>query len=418
VGGPEVPVEGLGLTASCRSCGGRLDVFLDLGKTPLANALPRPEDLGLAEPRFPLEVALCAGCALVQITETVAPEVLFGEYLYFSSFSTTMLDHARELARRLAKERALDAGSLVVEVASNDGYLLQWYAEAGVPVLGIEPARNVAKVALERGIPTECAFFGLETAARFAEAGRRADVVHAHNVLAHVADVNGFVAGLRVLLKPGGVAVVEVPYVKDLLDRLEFDTIYHEHLFYFSVTSLAPLFARHGLVVRDVERIPLHGGSIRLFVEHAGAGPRSSAVESLLAEEQAWGVGQLDPYRAFAGRIETLRKDLLSLLDQLKDEGKQLAAYGASAKGSTLVNTFGIGPDRLAFVADRSTYKQGRLMPGVHIPIVPAETLLERQPHYVLLLTWNFADEILEQQAEYRRRGGKFILPIPEPRIV
>jgi SAM-dependent methyltransferase len=413
-----MPVEGVGLTAACRSCGGRLDVFLDLGKTPLANALPRLEDLGRPEPRFPLEVALCAGCALVQITETVAPEVLFDEYLYFSSFSTTMLDHARALAASLVKDRGLDGGSLVCEVASNDGYLLQWYAEAGVPVLGIEPARNVAKVALERGIPTECAFFGLETAARLADAGRRADVVHAHNVLAHVADVNGFVAGLRILLKPGGVAVIEVPYLKDLMDRLEFDTIYHEHLFYFSMTALVPLFARHGLVVRDVERIALHGGSLRLFVEHAGAGPPSEAVEALLAEEKAWGVGQLDPYRAFASRIETLRKELLSLLDQLKDEGKELAAYGASAKGSTLVNTFGIGPDRIAFVADRSTYKQGRLMPGVHIPIVPAETLLERQPHYVLLLTWNFADEILEQQAEYRRRGGKFILPVPEPRIL
>src|SRR5262249_38611391 len=268
-----MPVEGLGLTSTCRSCDRRLDVFLDLGRTPLANALPRPEDLGEPEPRFPLQVALCSGCALVQLTETVAPETLVGEYLYFSSFSTTMVEHARSLAARLVPERQLTCRSLVIEVASNDGYLLQWYAKAGVPVLGIEPARNVARVAVERGIPTECAFFGLETAAHLADAGRRADVVHAHNVLAHVADVNGFVAGLRILLKPGGVVVVEVPYVKDLLDRLEFDTIYHEHLFYFSVTALVPLFARHGLVVRDVERIPLHGGSLRLFVEHAGAGP-------------------------------------------------------------------------------------------------------------------------------------------------
>jgi SAM-dependent methyltransferase len=411
-------VEGVGLTASCRSCGGRLDVFLDLGKTPLANALPRPEDLGRPEPRFPLEVALCASCALVQITETVPPEILFSDYLYFSSFSTTMVEHARSLAARLVGERQLGRGSLVCEIASNDGYLLQWYAKAGVPVLGIEPARNVATVAVEKGIPTECAFFGRETAARLAAEGRRADVVHAHNVLAHVADLNGFVAGLRALLKPGGVAVVEVPYLKDLLDRLEFDTIYHEHLCYFSVTALVPLLARHGLALAGVERIDLHGGSLRLFVEHAETGTPGPAVDALLREEEAWGVRSLEPYRAFARRIDDLRRNLLSLLDELRSEGKQLAAYGASAKGSTLVNTFEIGPDRLAFVADRSTYKQGRLMPGVHIPIVPPEALLERQPHYVLLLTWNFADEILEQQAEYRRRGGKFVVPLPEPRIV
>jgi SAM-dependent methyltransferase len=413
-----VSLEGVGLTSACRSCGGRLDVFLDLGRTPLANALPRPEELGRPEPTFPLEVALCASCALVQITETVPPETLFGEYLYFSSFSTTMLDHARSLAARFVPERKLDGGSLVVEVASNDGYLLQWYAKAGIPVLGIEPARNVAKVAVERGIPTECAFFGREVAARLAGDGRRADVIHAHNVLAHVSDLNGFVAGMKALLKPEGVAVVEAPYLKDLLDRLEFDTIYHEHLYYFSVTALVPLLARHGLVLENVERIPIHGGSLRLFVGHAEARRQGKAVDPLLEDERRWGVADLESYRTFARRIDALRRDLLSLLDRLKGGGKRVAAYGASAKGSTLVNTFGIGTDRLAFVADRSTYKQGRVMPGVHVPIVPAERLLEEQPDYVLLLTWNFADEILDQQAEYRRRGGKFIIPVPELRIV
>lgn len=408
----------MGLIAGCRSCGGRLEVFLRLGATPLANALPRPEDLDRPEPTFPLEAALCGSCALVQITETVAPETLFGEYLYFSSFSTTMLDHARALAARMADERRLGPGSLVAEVASNDGYLLQWYAKAGIPVLGIEPARNVARVAVERGIPTESAFFGRETAERLAREGRRADVIHGHNVLAHVADLNGFVAGLRILLKRGGIAVIEVPYLKDLLDRLEFDTIYHEHLFYFSLTALAPLLRRHGLVLLHVERIAIHGGSLRLFVGAAGDGREGPAVEALLAEERGWDVAGLAPYREFARRIEGLKAELIGLLDRLRQEGKRLAAYGASAKGSTLLNTFGIGRDRIEFVADRSTYKQGRVMPGAHIPIVAPERLAEARPDYVLLLTWNFADEILEQQREYRQGGGKFIIPVPAPRIV
>lgn len=406
------------VSVGCRSCGGGVEVLLTLGRVPLANALLRPEEVDRPEPVFPLDVALCGSCALLQLVETVPPEELFSEYLYFSSFSTTMVEHARRLCSRLVAERGLGRGSLAVEVGSNDGYLLRWYAEAGIPVLGIEPARNVAQVARDRGIPTECVFFGREEAERLARQGHRADLIHAHNVMAHVADLNGFVAGLRGLLKPGGLALIEVPYLKDLLDHLEFDTIYHEHLCYFSLTALVPLFERHALVLEDVERVPIHGGSLRVFVAPAGSVRPGREVSSLLEEERGWGVGRPERYRDFARRIDALKADLTTLLKGLKAQGRRVAAYGASAKGSTLLNVLGIGRETLEFVADRSTYKQGRLMPGAHIPIVPPERLAESMPDYVLLLTWNFADEILVQQAEYRRRGGKFIVPVPTPRIV
>ena len=407
------------LDVECRACGRPdLDLILALGRTPLANALPTAEQLDDPEPVFPLDVVFCPGCTLVQLAESVPPEQLFSDYLYFSSFSDTMVQHAQELVGRLVAERGLGAEHLAVEVASNDGYLLQHYQRAGVPVLGIEPAANVARVAADKGIPTLVEFFGRALGARLAAEGRRADVIHANNVLAHVPDLCGFVAGLAHLLKPEGVVVIEAPYVKAMLDHVEFDTIYHEHLCYFSLTALERLFCQEGLRLVDVEPLPIHGGSLRYFaVPAAASAVPSPRVAQMLSAEKAWGVDRVETYLAFRDRVAQLGRDLRRMLQDCKQQGKRLAAYGAAAKGSTLLNTFGIGRDVLEFVVDRSTHKQGRYMPGVQLPIHPPAKLLEEQPDYVLLLTWNFADEILEQQAEFRRRGGKFIVPIPTPRV-
>ena len=400
----------------CRSCGtARLELVLSLGRTPLANALLTREQLSQPEPLYPLDLAFCPACTLVQITQTVPPAELFADYRYFSSFSDTMLRHARSLVAGLISERQLGPQSLVVEIASNDGYLLQNYTQAAVPVLGIEPAANIAREAEKRGIPTIVEFFGEDLAARLAAEGKRADVIHAHNVLAHVADLNGFVEGIAILMKPGGVAVIEAPYLKDLLDHCEFDTIYHEHLCYFSLTALDHLFRRHDLLIHDVERIPIHGGSLRVTVGKSAA--QAPAVARMLAEEKAWGVDRFATYRDFGTRVGALKATLTSMLAGFKRRGDRIAAYGAAAKGSTLLNYFGIGRETLDFVVDRSPHKQGRFMPGVHLPILPPERLVEEMPDEVLLLTWNFADEILEQQRIYRQLGGRFIIPVPEVRV-
>ena len=403
--------------SACISCGASpLVPVLSLGKTPLANALLTREQLERPEARFPLDLAFCPDCAMVQITERVPPEVMFRDYAYFSSFSDTIVAAAKALAARLVRERGLGPASLVMEVASNDGYLLQHYRDAGIPVLGIEPAVNIAKVANERGIRTRCEFFGRDSAAALAAEGLQADVLHANNVLAHVPDLNGFVAGIARVLRPGGVAVIEAPYVRDMIEKCEFDTIYHEHLCYFSVSALDKLFTRHGLALADVERIPVHGGSLRLF---ASAGvPNGASTLRLLEEERAAGMLEHAYYAGFAAHVERLRGELLALIGRLKGEGRRIAAYGASAKGSTLLNCFGIGADQLEYVVDRSTEKQGRYTPGTRLRILPPEHLRGDWPDYLLLLSWNFLDEILGQQAAYRAAGGKFIVPIPEVRVV
>jgi SAM-dependent methyltransferase len=402
----------------CRVCGSNeTAVFLDLGMMPPSDAMRTEEDLGKPEKRYPLKAMLCSGCSLVQITETVPPEELFGDkYIYFSSFSDQLLEHSRKNVEAICASRDLGENSLVVELASNDGYLLQYYDKQGIPVLGIDPAPNQAKAANDKGIETLCEFFGQDLADKLRSEGRMADVVHANNVLAHVADTNGFVQGIATILKDDGVAVFEFPYLRDLIQHCEFDTIYHEHLCYFSVHALVNLFERHGLSLNDLKHLDIHGGSLRIFV-----GKKKDVqpvITEYLEREKKEGMTSLDYYRDFADRVANIKKGLLEIIETAKKEGKSLAGYGAAAKGTILLNYVGIGPSHLDFIVDRNTHKHGRYMPGVEIPITKPEVLLEKMPDMTLLLPWNFKDEILAQQSEYRDKGGKFIIPIPEPTVV
>lgn len=407
------------MTVPCRSCGDReLATIVSLGDMPLANSYLRPEDLANPEPRFPLDLVRCTRCQLVQITCTVPPEVLFRDYLYLSSYSSTMLEHAEALVTRLIRERGLGPTSLAAEVASNDGYLLQYYVRAGVPVLGIEPARNVAEIARNKGVRTVDEFFGAPLATELRERGHAADVIHANNVLAHVADLNSFVEGFRILLAADGVVVSESPYLADFLRKVEFDTIYHEHLCYYSLTALVHLFRRHGLEIEDCEMIPIHGGSMRIFARHADAARPSDRVTKLLEDEQQWGVASNAPYSAFAAGISRVTSEVTALVRSLRSEGKRVCAYGAAAKGTILLNACGLGASDIEFVCDRNPLKQGRVMPGAHVPIVDPAHLLSSGADYCLLLAWNVADEIRRSHADWVAGGGRFIVPIPTVKVL
>jgi SAM-dependent methyltransferase len=404
---------------SCRSCGSaELRSFLDLGHTPLPDALVDPAADRSQEEWFPLAVAFCPGCTLVQITEEVSAEKMFVDnYHYYSSFSDHLLKHSRDHALGLVETRGLGDDSLVVELASNDGYLLKNFVEVGVPVLGIDPSPGPAAAAIEAGVPTLREFFGVDLAQRLVDEGRRADVIIANNVMAHVPDLNGFVAGMKLLLADDGLITVENPYVGDLVDHCEFDTIYHEHYCYFSCTSVQALMRRHGLWLNDVEYFEnLHGGTLRWHIGHRDR--RSDTLAEYLRLEQERGLTGADPYLAFADRVRRVCTDLADLIGTLRAEGRSVAAYGAAAKGAMMLNHAGLGTALVEFVVDRNPHKQGKLMPGTHQPVLSPDALVTERPDYVLLLAWNFRDEIMAQQSDYLDGGGRFIVPVPTPEVV
>lgn len=403
----------------CLGCGAPLGApFIDLGVTPLANSFVRPEFGDCPEERFPLAVCYCAECHLVQITRVVPPEKLFSEYAYFSSYSESFLEHAQEMAESLATRLALDRSSRVLEIASNDGYLLQYFLRRGIAVMGVEPATNIANAARERGIPTLNTFFGRDSIERVLTTFGAADLVIGNNVLAHVPTINDFLGAVLAVLAPGGTAVFEFPYLKELLDHNEFDTIYHEHVFYYSMSALWRLADRAGLEVYDVVREAVHGGSLRVFLRRAGGGAISSRVSEMLIDEAEAGLTSAARYHSFGRNTANLKRELVGLVDDIRSLGGSLGAYGAPAKGNTLLNYCGIDSSRILFTVDRNPHKQGLLLPGSHIPILPPEALVDRQPDYALILPWNISVEIVRQQREYIERGGQFIISIPWPQVI
>jgi len=413
---PSVPIP-------CRSCGSPLvHTFVDLGTSPLCQKHVEPEDANKMEPFYPLHAYVCDKCFLVQLDEFVSPAVIFadGAYAYFSSYSDSWLQHVRSYVELVSERFALGARSHVVELASNDGYLLQWFVQKGIPVLGVEPAANTAKVAQERGIPTVMRFFGTETARDLVAEGKQADLLLGNNVLAHVPGLNDFVAGMKILLKPGGVITMEFPHLQRLMEENQFDTIYHEHFSYFSFVTVEGVFAAHGLTLFDVEELSTHGGSLRIYARHADdlSKPVGERVTELRAREKALGYEDLAIYAGFGERVKETKRKLLTFLIEAKRAGKHIVGYGAPGKGNTLLNYCGVRTDFLDYTVDRSPHKQGRFLPGTRVPILHPDRIAETKPDYVLILPWNLKEEITQQMAHIRSWGGRFVVPIPETMVL
>jgi hypothetical protein len=405
----------------CRFCQTPLEhVFVDLGVSPLCQTVVRMENANAMEPFYPLKAWVCSRCFLVQLDEYVAPSDIFSEYAYFSSYSTSWVEHARRYAVGMIDRLKLGRESLVVEIASNDGYLLQHFVAADVPVLGVEPAANVAKVAVERGVRTTVQFFGRETAASIGREHGRANLLLGNNVLAHVPDINDFVGGMKALLAPDGVITMEFPHLLRLMDENQFDTIYHEHFSYLSLTTVRRIFCSHGLTVFDVDELPTHGGSLRIYAKHTGdtSKPETSALASVLETESRRGFSTLEAYFGFGQRVAECKRDILTFLIAAKRAGKSVVGYGAPGKGNTLLNYCGIRTDFLDYTVDRNPYKQGTLAPGSRIPIHTPERIRETRPDYVFILPWNLKDEIVEQTSYIREWGGKWVVPIPRVEVI
>ncbi|MEP0858140.1 class I SAM-dependent methyltransferase [Trichocoleus sp. DQ-U1] len=408
--------------AKCRFCSKSLEhTFADLGMSPIANDYLTPEQLRRAEKSYPLHAYVCESCLLVQLEEFESPDHIFGDgdYAYFSSYSDSWLRHAKAYTDLMVERFGFDKNHQVIEIASNDGYLLQYFHEKGIPVLGIEPAANVAKVAEEKGIPSLVKFFGVETSKELAAEGKQANLLLGNNVLAHVPDVNDFVAGMKIALKPDGILTMEFPHLLQLMQQNQFDTIYHEHFSYFSFLTVEKIFAAHGLTLFDVEEIPTHGGSLRIYGKHDNAAEpaMSDRVNQLKSKETQAGLDKIDTYQTFGEKVKETKRKLLTFLIEAKQQGKAIAGYGAPAKGNTLLNYCGVRTDFVDFTVDRSPHKQGTFLPGTHIPVLNPDEIRERQPDYLLILPWNLKEEIMQQMAFIREWGGKFVVPIPEVQV-
>jgi len=408
-------------TNTCRFCGTPLtQTFCDLGMSPLSNAYLKPSQLQQPEAFYPLHAYVCESCHLVQLPEFESPEHIFSDYAYFSSYSDTWLKHAKTYTDDMITRFGFNQSSQIVEIASNDGYLLQYFVERGIPVLGVEPAENVAQVAKTKGIPTVVKFFGVKTAMELAKAGIQADLLLGNNVLAHVPDLNDFVAGMKILLKPNGVITMEFPHLLRLMEGNQFDTIYHEHFSYFSFLTVETIFAKHGLILFDVEELTTHGGSLRILARHPEnkSQPVTERVSQLRTLERQVGLDKLETYQKFSAQVCNTKRNILDFLIQAKRAGKQIIGYGAPAKGNTLLNYCGIRADFFDYTVDRSPHKQGLFLPGTHIAIYPPEKIQETQPDYLVILPWNLKDEIMVQMAHIRAWGGKFVTLIPSVQII